>query len=173
MSAVLEGEGFRVRRATEADVGFLVELADHDAVEPFMAAVSARGHDELLEEVRRGAEAFVASLTADPEAGTLFWHAVARYAAAPGDHANALQGAIDDSGWPPARLERLLAPVRARLAAQGAVERAQLEAAAAVVGLEVHELLALAVRRLERTDRERRRPPGRGGVHDGAGGVET
>lgn len=56
MSAVLEGEGFRVRRATEADVGFLVELADHDAVEPFMAAVSARGHDELLEEVRRSGE---------------------------------------------------------------------------------------------------------------------
>jgi RimJ/RimL family protein N-acetyltransferase len=49
----LAGEGFALRRATEADVGFLVELASHEEVEPFMAAVSARGHDELLEEVRR------------------------------------------------------------------------------------------------------------------------
>jgi hypothetical protein len=115
-----------------------------------------RAH-RMLEEVRRGDEAVVATLTTDPVAFTLFWHALARYAAAPGDHANALQGAVEDSGWPPARVECLLAPVRARLAAQGAASRAQLEAAAAVVGLEVHELLALAVRRLERTDRERSR----------------
>jgi RimJ/RimL family protein N-acetyltransferase len=47
------GEGFALRRATEADVGFLAELASHDEVEPFMAAVSPRGHHELLEEVRR------------------------------------------------------------------------------------------------------------------------
>ena len=53
MTAPLAGDGFALRRATEADVGFLVELASHDEVEPFMAAVSARGHDELLEEVRR------------------------------------------------------------------------------------------------------------------------
>jgi RimJ/RimL family protein N-acetyltransferase len=49
----LAGDGLALRRATGADVGFLVELASHEEVEPFMAAVSARGHDELLEEVRR------------------------------------------------------------------------------------------------------------------------
>jgi RimJ/RimL family protein N-acetyltransferase len=53
VSSALAGEGFALRRATEADVGFLGELASHDEVEPFMAAVSPRGHDELLEEVRR------------------------------------------------------------------------------------------------------------------------
>lgn len=53
MTAPLGGDGFALRRATEADVDFLVELASHDEVEPFMAAVSARGRDELLAEVRR------------------------------------------------------------------------------------------------------------------------
>lgn len=53
MTAPLAGDGFALRRATEADVDFLVELASHREVEPFMAAVSARGRDELLEEVRR------------------------------------------------------------------------------------------------------------------------
>jgi RimJ/RimL family protein N-acetyltransferase len=56
VSSALAGEGFVLRRATEADVGFLVELASHNQVEPFMAAVSPRGHDELLEEVRRSAD---------------------------------------------------------------------------------------------------------------------
>jgi RimJ/RimL family protein N-acetyltransferase len=49
----LAGDGFALRRATETDVDFLVELASHDEVEPFMAAVSPRGRDELLDEVRR------------------------------------------------------------------------------------------------------------------------
>ncbi|MGH3045076.1 MAG: GNAT family N-acetyltransferase [Gaiellaceae bacterium] len=53
MTAPLAGDGFALRRATEADVDFLVELASHEEVEPFMAAVSARGRDELLAEVRR------------------------------------------------------------------------------------------------------------------------
>jgi RimJ/RimL family protein N-acetyltransferase len=53
VTATLAGDGFALRRATEADVDFLVELASHEEVEPFMAAVSARGRDELLEEVRR------------------------------------------------------------------------------------------------------------------------
>jgi RimJ/RimL family protein N-acetyltransferase len=56
VSAVLEGEGFRVRRATAADVDFMVALAGHEEVEPFMAAVSARERDELQEEVRRSEE---------------------------------------------------------------------------------------------------------------------
>jgi RimJ/RimL family protein N-acetyltransferase len=53
VSGSLAGEGFALRRAAEADVAFLAELASHDEVEPFMAAVSARGRDELLDEVRR------------------------------------------------------------------------------------------------------------------------
>ena len=53
MTVTLAGDGFTLRRATEADVDFLVELASHEEVEPFMAAVSARGRVELLEEVRR------------------------------------------------------------------------------------------------------------------------
>jgi RimJ/RimL family protein N-acetyltransferase len=52
----LEGEGFALRRATAEDVGFMVSLAGHEEVEPFMAAVSARDSDALLEEVRRGEE---------------------------------------------------------------------------------------------------------------------
>ena len=53
MSDVLAGEGLSLRRATAADVGFMVSLAGHEDVEPFMAAVSARDEESLLEEVRR------------------------------------------------------------------------------------------------------------------------
>ena len=40
VSAVLEGQGLRVRRATASDVDFMAGLAVHEEVEPFMAAVS-------------------------------------------------------------------------------------------------------------------------------------
>ncbi|HXV35369.1 MAG TPA: GNAT family protein [Gaiellaceae bacterium] len=53
MSGVLAGEGFGLRRATAADVAFLADLAAHEEVEPFMAAVSPRTPEELGEEVRR------------------------------------------------------------------------------------------------------------------------
>jgi RimJ/RimL family protein N-acetyltransferase len=53
VTAVLEGDGFRLRRATAADVEFMGALASHEDVEPFMAAVSAREPEALLEEVRR------------------------------------------------------------------------------------------------------------------------
>ena len=53
---MLEGEGFRLRRASAEDVDFMADLAVHDAVEPFMAAVSPRGREELLEEVLRSDE---------------------------------------------------------------------------------------------------------------------
>jgi RimJ/RimL family protein N-acetyltransferase len=56
MSSTLEGKGFRLRRATAADAGFLADLAAHDEVEPFMAAVSPRSREELGEEVRRSGE---------------------------------------------------------------------------------------------------------------------
>lgn len=53
---MLEGEGFCIRRATAADVRFMADLAGDDEVEPFMAAISARKDEELLEEVRRSDE---------------------------------------------------------------------------------------------------------------------
>ncbi len=56
MSGELEGDGFHLRRATAADVGFMADLAAHDEVEPFMAAVSSREPEELAEEVRRSVE---------------------------------------------------------------------------------------------------------------------
>jgi RimJ/RimL family protein N-acetyltransferase len=76
MSTVLEGEGFRLRRVTAADVGFLADLAAHAEVEPFMAAVSPRSSEELGEEVRRSDEEpglhgrFVVEVEGEP-AGTL------------------------------------------------------------------------------------------------------
>jgi RimJ/RimL family protein N-acetyltransferase len=57
MSEVLPGDGFRLRRAAPGDVEFLAALAADDDVEPFLAAVSARSHEELLEQVRLAAEA--------------------------------------------------------------------------------------------------------------------
>jgi len=56
VTGVLDGEGFRIRRAGPEDVSFWAELAGHDEVEPFMAAVSERDEEELLEAVRRSGE---------------------------------------------------------------------------------------------------------------------
>ena len=53
MSAAIEGDGFTLRRATADDVGFMVELAVHEDVEPFMATVSAKDEDAMRDEVRR------------------------------------------------------------------------------------------------------------------------
>jgi RimJ/RimL family protein N-acetyltransferase len=48
----LDGEGFSIRRAGPADAAFWAGLAGHEEVEPFMAAVSARDEEELLEAIR-------------------------------------------------------------------------------------------------------------------------
>ena len=53
MTAALEGDGVRLRRAIAADVDFLLELATHEDVEPFLAAVRPRDRAELLAEVER------------------------------------------------------------------------------------------------------------------------
>jgi hypothetical protein len=53
----LAGEGFRLRRAAPGDVECLARLAVNDEVEPFLAAVSPRSHDELLEQLRLAADA--------------------------------------------------------------------------------------------------------------------
>jgi RimJ/RimL family protein N-acetyltransferase len=50
---MLEGEGFRLRRATADDLEFMAGLASHEEVEPFMAAVSAREPEALREEIAR------------------------------------------------------------------------------------------------------------------------
>jgi len=53
LSEVLDGEGFRLRRAKADDIDFMADLAIHEDVEPFMAAVSARDRESLLAEVER------------------------------------------------------------------------------------------------------------------------
>lgn len=53
-----------MRRATPADVGFLVELVTDGEVAPFLAAVRPSSREEVLAEVERSA--------ADPEASGVF-----------------------------------------------------------------------------------------------------
>jgi len=43
----------RIRRAAAEDVNFLLELANHEEVEPFMSAPRARDREELLAEIER------------------------------------------------------------------------------------------------------------------------
>ena len=50
---VAEGSGVRLRRASEEDLDFLVELLSHEEVEPFLAAVRASDRAGLAEEVER------------------------------------------------------------------------------------------------------------------------
>jgi RimJ/RimL family protein N-acetyltransferase len=49
---VTEGDGLRIRRANQDDVGFLVGLLNDEEVEPFLAASRARDRGSVLEEVR-------------------------------------------------------------------------------------------------------------------------
>jgi RimJ/RimL family protein N-acetyltransferase len=53
-----------VRRAREDDLDFLVSLADHEDVAPFLAVVGSRTPEELLGEIREG--------EANPDAGGRF-----------------------------------------------------------------------------------------------------
>jgi RimJ/RimL family protein N-acetyltransferase len=53
-----------IRRASGDDVDFLVELVTHEDVEPYLAAVRAKEHDELLAEIARSA--------AEPDAFGIF-----------------------------------------------------------------------------------------------------
>jgi RimJ/RimL family protein N-acetyltransferase len=62
VSELIPGEGFRLRRATAEDVDFLVELAGHEDVQPFLAAVRARDSDGVRQEIER-------SLTEPKESG--------------------------------------------------------------------------------------------------------
>jgi RimJ/RimL family protein N-acetyltransferase len=49
----LAGDGFQLRRATVEDLEFMADLASHEEVEPFMAAVSARDAEALREELEQ------------------------------------------------------------------------------------------------------------------------
>jgi len=49
----LDGGFVRLRRAEARDVDFLLALVTHDEVEPFLAAVSSKNRDSLLEEIER------------------------------------------------------------------------------------------------------------------------
>jgi RimJ/RimL family protein N-acetyltransferase len=49
----VDGDGIRLRRAEPADIDFIVELATHEEVEPFMAAVRPRDPKTLLAEIER------------------------------------------------------------------------------------------------------------------------
>ena len=42
-----------IRRARAADADFIVDLVTHEDVEPFLAAVRAKGRDEILDEIAR------------------------------------------------------------------------------------------------------------------------
>jgi RimJ/RimL family protein N-acetyltransferase len=53
-----------IRRARADDADFLVELVTHEEVEPFLAAVRAKGRDEILAEIERSEQ--------EPEAFGLF-----------------------------------------------------------------------------------------------------
>jgi RimJ/RimL family protein N-acetyltransferase len=53
-----------IRRARSDDADFIFDLVTHEDVEPFLAAVRAKGRDEVLEEISRSG--------ADPEAFGVF-----------------------------------------------------------------------------------------------------
>lgn len=50
---MIEGDTIRLRRATVEDVSFLVGLATHDDVEPFLAAVRPKDEEAIRAEVER------------------------------------------------------------------------------------------------------------------------
>jgi RimJ/RimL family protein N-acetyltransferase len=54
--SIVEGDGLRLRRATEADVDFVVELLNDEEVEPFLAASRPRDRDAVLEDIRASTE---------------------------------------------------------------------------------------------------------------------
>jgi RimJ/RimL family protein N-acetyltransferase len=63
VSETIPGNGFRLRRATADDVDFVLELASHDDVDPYLRAVRP-GREGLLEEIEQS--------LAEPEASGRF-----------------------------------------------------------------------------------------------------
>jgi RimJ/RimL family protein N-acetyltransferase len=56
VSEVVDGDGLRLRRATEDDVDFVVGLLNDEDVEPFLAASRPRDREGVLEDVRASTE---------------------------------------------------------------------------------------------------------------------
>jgi len=54
--SIVDGDGLRLRRATEDDVDFVVGLLNEDDVEPFLAASRARDRDGVAAEIRESLE---------------------------------------------------------------------------------------------------------------------
>ena len=53
MSEVVQGDGVRLRRARPEDVDFLMEVASHEDVQPYLAASRANTREDLLEEIEQ------------------------------------------------------------------------------------------------------------------------
>jgi RimJ/RimL family protein N-acetyltransferase len=53
VSEIVPGDGFRLRRATADDAEFILDLAGHEDVEPFLRAVRARDREGVLAEIER------------------------------------------------------------------------------------------------------------------------
>ena len=51
--SVVEGDGLRLRRATEEDAEFVLGLVTDEDTEPFLAASRPRDRESVLEEIRR------------------------------------------------------------------------------------------------------------------------
>ena len=50
---MIEGEGLRLRRAAPDDADFLLELARHEDVEPYLSVTRPRDREGVLEEIER------------------------------------------------------------------------------------------------------------------------
>ena len=53
MSEILPGDGFRLRRASPEDVEFYAELASHEEVEPYLAAIRAHTREDVQSEIEQ------------------------------------------------------------------------------------------------------------------------
>ena len=52
----VEGDGLRLRRATDADLDFVVALLNDEEVQPFLAASRPRDREGILEDIRASTE---------------------------------------------------------------------------------------------------------------------
>ena len=50
---MIEGDGLRLRRAEAGDADFLLELATHEEVEPYLSVTRPRDRDAVLAEIER------------------------------------------------------------------------------------------------------------------------
>ena len=53
MSEILPGDGFRLRRASPEDAEFYAELASHEEVEPYLAAIRAHTREDVQSEIEQ------------------------------------------------------------------------------------------------------------------------